>query len=172
MLKIIGSFLIIICAGGFGFAFSNDYKTRLNELNDIKKIMIMLKGEIRFAKIPLGEAFSNISKRIDDKYYIFLENISDRLKKLNGESFYKIWEEEIDLNLTKLKLNSQDIINLKHFGENMGYLDNEMQIHSIDLYIEELEYEISKMTEQMATNTKVFKCLGIMAGMFVVIMLI
>ena len=87
MLKIIGSFLIIICAGGFGFAFSNDYKTRLNELNDIKKIMIMLKGEIRFAKIPLGEAFSNISKRIYDKYYIFLENISDRLKKLNGESF-------------------------------------------------------------------------------------
>ena len=61
---------------------------------------------------------------------------------------------------------------MKHFGENMGYLDNEMQIHSIDLYIEELEYEISKMTEQMSTNTKVFKCLGIMAGLFVVIMLI
>lgn len=172
MLKVIGALMVIICTSCFGIAFSNDYKCRLNELKDIKRIMIMLKAEIKFARLPLGQSFLSIGKRIDSKFTPFLFSVSNRLSCLEGESFHKIWCEEIDNKMADFKLKSLDIQQLKRLGESFGYLDNEMQLRSIEIYMEEVEHEIAKMTEQMEANIRVFRCLGIMAGLFVVIMLV
>ena len=62
--------------------------------------------------------------------------------------------------------------NLVRFGENLGYLDREMQLGTIDLYLNQLEEEINEQAIVARERTKLYNVLGIMAGIFITIVMI
>ena len=57
------------------------------------------------------------------------------------------------------------------FGENLGYLDKDMQINTLDLYITQLETEITELAENLKEKTYLYNTLGVMAGVFISIVL-
>ena len=54
----------------------------------------------------------------------------------------------------------------------MGYLDEEMQIGTIDLYVEQLEREIQCLQKEFAVEKRLCHCLGILGGIFLAVILI
>ena len=62
--------------------------------------------------------------------------------------------------------------NLIRFGENLGYLDRELQISTIDLYLNQLQEEIKEQAVVVKERTKLYNLLGIMAGIFITIVMI
>ena len=69
-------------------------------------------------------------------------------------------------------LKQGDIEKLKAAGENMGYLDEEMQIGTIDLYMEQLEREIQRLQKEFTAEKRLCHCLGVLGGIFLAVILI
>lgn len=172
MLKVFGSILIIMATTGIGYTTGRDLKIRLDNLRYIKKLMLMLRGEIKYLKAPLGEAFFNVSRRAKEPFNLFFDKLALEIERLECESFYAIWCKHIDQELSKVKLSSKDCQTLKRVGEHLGYMDKEMQLGMIDLYVEQLEEEIKLTKESIDEKIRVYHCLGVTIGLFAVLVIL
>ncbi|MDF2543640.1 MAG: hypothetical protein K0S47_3358 [Herbinix sp.] len=171
-LKIVGCVLVIISSAGMGFFFSNEIKSRLEDLREFKKLIVLLRGDIRYANTPLPEAISSMSRRHHGNFAGFFHRISTKLYDLSGVTFYEIWKEAVEKELNNTSLSKRDKSNLIQFGENLGYLDKDMQMNTMDLFITQTENEIEDLSKTVKEKTYLYNSLGIMAGIFVTIIML
>lgn len=172
MLKGIGALLIMASAAGIGASFSRDLKGRCMELRLLKQMIYMLRGEIKYTKTPLPEAFESIAVRMKEPFGSFLEGTAEKMKHQGEESFGELWKSQIRTWLSGTCLKREDKEQLESLGEVLGYLDLEMQLSSIDLYLEQLELQIREAQEAAATKQKLYQSLGVAGGIFLVILLV
>lgn len=172
MVKLTGAILVIASCSFLGFYFSLELKTRIDDLKELKKIIILLRGDIQYANTPLPEAVQALSKRHKGKYKMFLKNISSRLLELNGKSFAEIWKEGVARDLLESSLSKEDFELINQLGESIGYLDKKMQINTLDLYLEEIEEIIEDLSQTVKEKTHMYNSLGIMGGIFIIIILL
>jgi stage III sporulation protein AB len=78
----------------------------------------------------------------------------------------------IDEELVRINLNKRDCITLKRVGEHLGYMDKEMQLGMIDLYVEQLDEEIKISKECIDEKIRVYNCLGVAVGIFAVLIIL
>lgn len=174
MIKMCGIILILTASAGIGFNLSNVMRLRLNELTELKKMILMLRGEIKYTGTPLGEAFGVIARRTKGIYSELFGQTAEELNELSGRTLPEIWKEQFTSELMKngSHLNDKDMKWLLQFAEGLGYLDKEMQIGTIELYVEQLDDMLEAGTRDFAKNSKLCKALGICAGLFLTIILI
>lgn len=172
LLKIIGSIFIIGSTSLFGYLLGKEKTNRLAQLRDLKKLLYQLRGEIQYGYTPLPEAMGNLGSRSETVFSGFFLDMEEQLKGYEGSSFYSIWKAGVEEKLKNTALNKADKRKLTAFGENLGYLDQDMQIRTIELYIEGLEEEIN--TESKAQKEKIRLCqlLGVLSGIFVTIVML
>lgn len=171
-IKIVGCILIICSCSGMGMYFSNELKNRISDLREIKKLIYLLKGDIRYAHTPLPEAVQALSYRHDGKYKNFLSVIAKRLQELGGISFYTIWKEAVDTELNNTSLTKKDLKSLSLLGESLGYLDKDMQINTLELYLEQIEAEIHELSRGAKEKSYMYNALGVMGGIFIIIIMV
>ena len=61
---------------------------------------------------------------------------------------------------------------LERVGENFGYLDVQMQLKNLELYMEQAQVLIEKAQKELKDRQKVARTLSLMCGLFLVILLI
>lgn len=157
MLKITGACLILCSAAGIGASFSGDLKRRVRELRILKQLVYMLQGEIRYARLPLPGAFCHVSVRLPVPFGTFLSETADELKKADGRTLGEVWKMEEAKHLKGLHLVRADLEQLESLGEVLGYLDAEMQLAAIRLYLEQLENSIAEAQEHMGSRQKLYQ---------------
>lgn len=172
MLKIVGAVMILASATGIGISCSMDLKKHCTELRMLKQMIYMLRGEIKYTKTPLPEAFAHIAGRLPEPFCTFLGQTADKMGSLDGRTFQELWKEQIRDCLGGSHLTKEDREQLETLGEVLGYLDLEMQLSAIDLYLEKLELGIQKAQEALVTKQKLYQSLGVAGGIFLIILLI
>lgn len=170
--KIIGCILVVLSSAGMGFFFSNEMKCRIEDLKELRKLIVLLRGDIRYGSTPLPEAISIIARRHNGCFQAFFTKVSSKLNELSGVTFSRIWKEAVENDLTDTSLNKKDKSQLIHFGDNLGYLDKDMQMNTLDLYLTQLEDEIQELTKTVKEKAYLYKSLGIMAGVFISIVML
>lgn len=170
--KVVGCIMVIISSTAMGFFFSNEMRCRIEDLKELRKLIVLLRGDIRYANTPLPEAISSIARRQNRNYSIFLTKIYTRLNELSGSTFSEIWKEAVEKELVSTSLSKMDKMNLSQFGENMGYLDKDMQMNTLDLYINQLDFEIEELSKTIKEKSYLCNSLGIMAGIFITIIML
>ena len=172
MQRIMGAILIIFASGGIGVTKGIELQKYLRELEQLKQIFWMLKREIQYTKAPFSEAFSHIGRRMEGAQGEWLLYLARHIEEKAGATFFQLWTESIDQCLIKSQLKSKDREELKAIGMQMGYLDEQMQLGTIDLYLEQLSFVIEKAREELVMKKRLCNCLGVMGGIFLVIILI
>lgn len=172
MQKIVGAVLILMASAGIGIAKGLDIQKYLKELEQLKQVFWMLRREIQYMKTPFSEAFFRIGTRVGGVFGQWMLFLAEQLEERAGATFFKLWAASIDDCLEKSKLKPKDRERLKEMGMQMGYLDEKMQLGTIDLYLEQLEFVIQRTREEAATKRRLCNCLGVMGGIFLVIILI
>lgn len=172
IMKIIGCALVILSSAGMGFYFSSEMKYRIEDLKELKKLVGLLRGDIRYANTPLPEAINAIHRRHSGNFQTFFNHVSEKLNELSGITFSEVWKVAVDKELTSTSLTKKDKLHLAQFGENLGYLDKDMQMNTFELYISQLEEEITDLTKTVKEKSYLFNTLGIMAGIFITIIMI
>lgn len=171
-LKIIGCILVVASSAAMGFFFSNEMKCRVDDLKELRKLIVLLRGDIRYANTPLPEAVSAIARRHHGSLERFFHKVSKKLQELSGLTFPAIWKEAVEIELADTSLSKKDKLHLIQFGDNLGYLDKEMQMNTLDLYISQLEDEIADLSKTMKEKSYLYNSIGIMAGIFISIIML
>lgn len=84
----------------------------------------------------------------------------------------EIWTQAITRDLKDTSITKVDKEQLRKVGECLGYLDKEMQMNTIDLYLSQLEGQIEELSKEIKERTRLYNLLGVMAGIFVTIVMI
>ncbi len=171
-MKLIGIVMICMASSILGYIQGEKYKDHYNEQIYLKKLVMLIRGEIRYNCGVLSEVFGNVARKAKKPYSDIFMKLSEELAKANGIAFGEIWKREVIDRLSATKLWESDITGFQELGENMGYLDMQMQLNYIDFYIDKLTEEINNTQEKLQGNVKLFKSLGIMGGLLLAILLI
>lgn len=169
-MKILGMMMVFTSCSGLGLTFTYMYKKRLDQLCDWKKGIVLLKNEINFALTPLPEAFELIGKRLEGPISKFFIEIGNLLQKSRNKSMDQLDEKLLKKMIEDTCLNEKDKNLMIAFIKKLGLLDKESQINNLELHISELEQEIEKTRKEEEKNNKLYKTLGILSGIFVIVL--
>lgn len=170
--KILGSLLVIFSTSYYGYLLGYKQKKRLFELRCLQKNLYQLRAEIEYGRTPLPEAMGALGRRQDTVFSAFFLSMEERLACFDGNSFYRIWKEEIEKNLQQTELTKQDKSKLILLGETLGYLDQSLQLRNIDLYLRTLEEEMEEENRAQKEKVRLFQLLGILGGIFLSVIMI
>ena len=172
MLKAAGGVLVILSCTAIGYGKSLNYSARLRELEEIQKMVYFLLGEITYRREALPEAMVRVADKIRPPLSQFLREVSKAAKEYQGERFSRIFALKAREYLKDSSLTKEDLEGLVRLGEDLGYMDITMQENTINLYLEELKGEIRRTRQEAPARKKLYQALGLMAGMFLAILLV
>ena len=172
MLRFIGGILIITATTGAGILYGMELQEYLEKLLYIRHIIYMIKGELEYSSAPLSEVLGRISARVREPYRQWLGAMEKQVENREEDAFLKIWMRSVDKYLKELHLKSEHSIQLKELGTYLGQTDGASESRNLQLYLGRLELEIEKVREGMASKKRIGNCLGVMGGIFLVVLLI
>lgn len=172
MLRFIGGALIITATTGAGILYGMELQEYLEKLLYLRHIIYMLKGEMEYSSAPLSEIFGRLAVRVKAPYRSWLSAMEKQVEDRQEDAFLKIWIRSVDKYLKELHLKSEHSIQLKELGTCLGQMDGASESRNLQLYLGRMELEIEKVREGMAAKKRIGNCLGVMGGIFLVVILI
>lgn len=170
-MKILGSVLVTVSCSGLGLWKAGQWKEHRKLLEQIRKMILLLKGEILYAHAPLGEALEHVGTKSEGIPAKLFCRVAERIGQQDGELFYDLWKEAIDSHRKELLLTEKECEEFKALGEHLGYLDLGMQERTIELYLEQLELSLNFYREHEQERVKLCTSLGVMGGLFLSIIM-
>ena len=170
-LKVIGSVFLIFSAAAIGFVKAEELKCRVERMEEMKRMMILLQGELRFHRAELSEAFENVAERVQEPFRDFLKETGSRLEKKEA-GFDEIWEETSIKILTVEGIRREDEQLLDLLKSSLGYLDLTLQTETLNLAILQTEDSINQAKEQQARKGKLYQTMGVTVGALLVLLII
>ena len=159
-------FLILILSTLIGKFLSKKYVYRLEELEDMKNALNILKTKIKFTYEPIPEVFEEISENVNKNVGNIFILAKEEMKE---NSASKAWELAVEKTECNLKKDDKKII--KTLSKLLGQTDVEGQISQIEITEEFLEDQIKEAGEEKRKNEKLYTRLGTIAGLVIVIIL-
>lgn len=159
--------LIFLISTTIGNLKSKKYYKRVEELIEMKNALNIFKTKIKFTYEPIPVIFEEIGMSLNGN---IAELFCTAHKKMNEMSAGQAWEKTVDTLQTNM--NGEDINVLKKLGKLLGKTDLDGQISEIDLNSTFLDTQIKKAEEERKKNEKLYKTLGLVMGLTIVIILV
>lgn len=172
MQKLIGALLILTATAGAGYVYCGELKRYLGTMIYLRYVMSLIRGEIGYSHSPLPEVFKEVAGRVRQPYKMWLSGLAEEMEKRNGSGFGRIWNRQIERSLSVLKLKREHSILMKEPGTFLGSLDRPALDRTMELYLNRMDLEIEKLREGIASKTRIGRCLGIMSGIFLIVLLL
>ena len=125
-----------------------------------------MKTKIRFTYEPLAEIFKQISKDNESEVEKIFGQMANQITYYQAKD---VWENCIQDADISIKQEDKDI--LKKLGKLLGQTDIEGQISEIEVIENFLDMQIENAEDERKKNQKMYKTLGIVAGLVFVIIL-
>lgn len=165
---------MLFSAGGLGIWSAMEWKGRLKLLELLRQMIYFLKGEITYSHAPLAEALERVGRRTQGPLGALFTGVAERICSQEGESLQDIWSGEVKKisdRGSRLPLVKEDLEQLSHLGEHLGYLDVDMQERTLKMYLEQLDLSIEYLRSNLRERYRLYTSLGVMGGMLLVIVM-
>ncbi len=172
LFKIAGSIIVILSCTFLGFILSTDCRKRPQQLRELQSMLQMFENQISYLSDVISEAFGRISRVGSSETGIFFSRTIEILKEERSVSASQAWENAVKENIKKTSLNKEDEDVLLTFGKMLGSSDLEGQIKNIRFTLEQLRLQERKAEESRSKNENMYRSLGILGGIAVVIVLL
>ncbi len=163
-IKILIYSFIFLSSSLIGVLISKKYVSRVEELKEFKNALNIFKTKIKYTYEPLPDIFSEISNSTES-------NISNVFrvarKKMNVLPAGRAWA--IALDLDYLNINEEDKNILNNLGKLLGKTDIKGQLNQIELTEDFLDKQINKAEKERSKSEKLYKKLGMIIGLAIVI---
>jgi len=146
--------------------FSKKYSNRVEELKKMKNALNICKTKMKFTYEPIPEIFQDIAGNMDGNIKRIFQEACKQMKNKNaGEA----WEQAIEKE--ESNMNQEDKEMLKFLGKLLGRTSIEGQVSEIELTSQFLDTQIKKAEIEQGKNEKLYKTLGLVGGLGLVIIL-
>lgn len=172
MLKLTGAGLIIFAAVVLGIQLKQRLAQHVSQLMGLKEMLLMLSGEMSYARATLTEAFQNIAARGKNPFGPLLTEVAGRLEQERDSPLADIWQSAVEHHKKTFYFSEEELNMLRKLGDNFGYLDIQMQLNHLTLYIRQVENRIGQAQQELAARQKMYQYLSVMSGLFLILLLI
>lgn len=172
LLKLIGSLMVICASSLIGCALAKDLKARKQELRQLQGQICMLENEIRYMSNPLADAFEKIAESNSGKTAAIFQKAAEIMKNEAGASASDAWKRAVEACISHTSLNKEDEKIIKSFANMLGGSDTEGQLKNIRNFIGMLERQQKNADERCSSTAPVYRKLGVLFGITIVILLL
>lgn len=167
LIKCIIFILIFSLSTYIGILISKQYSNRVNELSEFKIALNILKTKIRYTNEPLYNIFKEISGSLKGNVSNLFKNTC---KNMQRDLASIAWENAIENEPLSIKKDDRQA--LKTMGKMLGKTDLDGQIGEIELTESFLETQIIDAQNEKNKNEKLYKTLGMVTGLGIIIILL
>lgn len=162
--------IIVFCTSTIiGLLISKKYSNRVEILKNLKNALNIFEVKIKFSFETIPEIYKEISEKIEGTAgKIFADTVVNMNTKnmLAGPAF----EKAVESNSNELK--AEDVNCIKTLGKLLGSTDIDGQISQIEIVKEFLSKQIEEASNEKNKNAKMYKKLGVIIGLIIVIVLL
>lgn len=170
MIKIIG--VVFIISGGVlaGHYFAEKSLMRIHILEELEQALQFIYGEVEYAAADITGIFASLSvrSRYFKDFWIYMH---DRLLANEGGALYSIWEDGLEKSAFSKYLLYEDRLFMGETGKNIGNLDRQSQLHTLEIFKKRLNNIILAAKSEYKGRAKVCHAAGAAAGIFLSILL-
>ena len=172
MIRLAACILILTGCGYSGMQLAARFKKRCEQLEDFSEALRQLEFDIDFLNITVRESFEKIAKSSGDGVREVLGYISREMKNSRCCDMQRLWRRAFERFCGELFLTDEDTEILLDFSKNLGSGNRESEKNNIKAAAMRLRIAEDEAREGAAKNMKMYRGLGFLFGVFVVILLI
>lgn len=172
MIKMINSIIIVFCSTILGIYTANKYVSRVRELRALQMAFTQLETEMMYYCTFFPEALKNISRNLPEQLKSFFDIIVKNLIAEPGCMIQNAWKNALDNSKQKLHLSEDDYDILYAFGNHIATSDKESQHRYFELIQIQLKQQEKKAQQECDKYSKMYRNLGILVGLAIVIVLL
>lgn len=169
-------FVLILVVFGMstfiGYALANRFVSRATELKDLLLAFEIFETKIKYTYDSLSTTFLYIADNLKSKVYRIFYITAEEIKQNKNMSAGEIFKTVIDNEKIFLNLKKEDIEILKELGVSLGQTDVEGQLKNIRLVSAAIKKQLDSATEEKDKNFKLYRNMGVMCGLIIIIILL
>ena len=154
-----------------GNLIAKKYRDRVNELNDFKEFFNVLRSKMQYTYEPLGDIVKEMQTLLS-KNNSMKKILQDICTNIKENDFRISWENGINKQKRNLNLKDDDYRVIENFGNMLGKTDLQGQLSEIDLNLTFLENQLHEAEIECRKNEKMYRSLGTIVGLAIVIILV
>ena len=166
IVKIIIYSFIFLSSSLIGILISKKYENRVNELTEFKNAINIFKTKIRYTYEPIPDIFMEISENLNSNISNVFKLAADKMDVLTAGDAWGI-----ALKMEDLNINEEDKTALSNLSKLLGKTDLQGQLSAIEMTMDFLDEQIRKAQVQKNKNEKMYRTLGMIVGLSIVIIL-
>lgn len=167
MIKFLSLIMVFAASSYAGIVIGKKYQNRVKELKEMKTLLSIFLTKIKLTYEPIPEIFGEIGNLRDTNIHNIFKLAAKNMKEMPAG---KAWENAIKAQNTNLKKDDLEVLN--GLSNLLGKVDIEGQIKEIELVNSFLDTQINEAEQECIKSTKLYKKLGIVVGLTIVIILI
>lgn len=171
-IKLLGSLLIFSSTTWLGFHHGTKYSNRLKNLIHIEQCIQILETEIVYGATPLPEALNNIYRKGNKKVSFIFQDIKDHLMNSGRGDVFNSFSSVIEPLREKLNFTEEDVEIFLSLGRVVGSSDRQDQEKNFKLILNQIKFLQEDARIEKDKHEKMFKNLGILTGLAIIIILI
>ncbi|MBR5614163.1 MAG: stage III sporulation protein AB [Clostridia bacterium] len=172
MIKLITGAVVLAGCAALGMFFASGFRRRVQQLVELENVFAQLEFDIDYLSIPLDESFEKAAKNSCGAISEMFLYITDRLRKNRCCDMQMVWKRAIDRSKDDLFLSDDDKRILTDFSKTLGSGNKEKEKNNIKMTLMRLKLAEDEARTAAECNVKMYRGLGILTGVFIVIVLI
>lgn len=172
LLKFLSMLSIFSICTIIGYYYGQKYALRFENLVYLEQCIKILETEIVYGATPLPDALSNVYKKGKSTVsYIFEDIKKDLISNKRGFVFESFLEIESQL-YNRLYLKKEDVEIFLSLGRVLGTSDRLDQSKVFKIILNQISAQIAEAKAEKNQNLKLYRSLGVITGIGIIILLI
>lgn len=171
ILKAVGSLLILAGSTMVGYVFSGRLTQRIEIIREIQGLLMELENEIHYMGRPLGQALQSYANGKTGELAQFSRTVAEMYREENA-TIESAWQESLKQFRDQWPIHTEEWNLLLNVGEVLGKTDKQGQSAFIKMMRDKFLLQEKKAEEERAGKDKLYKNLGALGGLALVLVLI
>ncbi|MBS4536199.1 stage III sporulation protein AB [Clostridium sp. D2Q-14] len=172
LIKLLACGMIIIPSTIMGIMMGKKYSNRVNNITSIINCLLVLETEIIHLSNPINVAFKNVDEKGNNKISCIFPNIVEILNSNREMSLFRAFKKELIVNRTKYNFTKEDEEIILSLAKVIGVTDKEEQKKHFNTVIQQLKIQRNQAIEESKKNEKLYKKLGVIFGLLLILILV
>jgi len=170
MIKLAGACLVFVSSCAIGGVLASAIKEQEHWLKDIKLALFLLSGEMEYHRTPFPDAVELVAVRHKGRMSPFFRELGSELRKKEGITVSELWKKISLLCFKESPLNKEQRAEFSGMGGYFTEADENVRKNATEFYLLRLEEEIIHLRENGAEKAHLYRTLGVLSGIFLIIL--
>lgn len=171
IVKLIAAVVVVLGGWYLGRYLSAEFGIHVRQLSGFQAALKQLEFNIRFMNLPLCDALRSTAETQRGVIGSILKEVADGLTRNRGSTVTDAWDRAVQAQKGRLCLADEELGILSSFAEHLGAGDCESEVNNIRAACLKLKVAEEAAREEMNKNDKLYRSMGVLLGILVVIVM-